>query len=378
MSATSNASPSGASPRGASPRGIDDVGSVVSGSPRRQLTAWQKVGVAGLVLVVFLAFIWIAQLNKATQEVKQPDAVQSTGGAFHAPPPQPAPPAAMPASLPMPALEPSIFAPPRHDGTAAESPIFAFSGGGGVAEAAAATLPSPAALMNGAQANLSAGQQSALGNMLKPTVLTGSKARLLPHPDMMVTMGTMIPCTLQTAIDSQLAGFVKCVLPQDVRSTTGNVVLLDRGTIVVGEIGHGLAQGQDRVFVLWDRAETPDHAVIELSSPGTDELGRSGLPGGVNNHWWERFGSAILLSVIQGGLQTGAALAANSGPGGGTFFNSFQSNGTNISDTALQATINIPPTLEKNQGDNVAIFVARDLDFSDVYNLRLTGAAHGQ
>ena len=363
----------------ASPRGIDAVGSVVAGSPRWQLTALQKVGVAGLVLVVFLAFIWIGHLNKATQEVRQPDAVQSTGGAFHPAPTQPASAAATPASMPMPGTSPapSIFPPARHESTAAESPIFAFSGGGGVAEAAAA-LPSPAALTNGAQANLSIGQQSALGNMLKPTVLTGSKARLLPHPDMMVTMGTMIPCTLQTAIDSQLAGFVKCVLPQDVRSTTGNVVLLDRGTIVVGEIGRGLVQGQDRVFVLWDRAETPNHAVIELSSPGTDELGRSGLPGRVNNHWWERFGSAILLSVIQGGLQTGSALAANSGSGGGTFFNSFQSNGTNMSDTALQATINIPPTLEKNQGDNVAIFVAKDLDFSDVYNLRVTGAAYGQ
>ena len=62
------------------PGRIDDAGSVISGSPRRQLTALQKVGVAGLVLVVFLAFIWIGQLNKATREVKQPEAVQSTGG----------------------------------------------------------------------------------------------------------------------------------------------------------------------------------------------------------------------------------------------------------------------------------------------------------
>jgi type IV secretion system protein VirB10 len=259
--------------------------------------------------------------------------------------------------------------------TPAESPIFAFSGGGGV----------QAAVADAAAASLATGQDarppdppSALANLLKPTVLSGTKARLLPHPDMMVTMGTIIPCTLQTAIDSQLAGFVKCVLPQDVRSTTGNVVLLDRGTTVVGEIGRGLVQGQDRVFVLWDRAETPDHAIIELSSPGTDELGRSGLPGAVNNHWWQRFGGAIMLSVISGGLQAGTALAANSGQGGGTFVNSFQSNGTNVSDTALQATINIPPTLEKNQGDNVAIFVAKDLDFSDVYALRVTGAADGQ
>jgi type IV secretion system protein VirB10 len=275
----------------------------------------------------------------------------------------------------MPPPAPAIFAPPKTpENTAAESPIFAFAGGA----APAAALAAPAALTNGDPNSLSGDHASVLGNLLKPTILTGSKARLLPHPDMMVTMGTMIPCTLQTAIDSQLAGFVKCVLPQDVRSTTGNVVLLDRGTTVVGEIGHGLVQGQDRVFVLWDRAETPDHAVIELASPGTDELGRSGLAGHVNNHWWARFGSAILLSVIQGGLQTGSALAANSGSGGGTFFNSFQSNGTNVSDTALQATINIPPTLEKNQGGNVSIFVAKDLDFSDIYHLRLTGAADGQ
>ena len=362
------------------PHGIDDDGSIVSGAPGRQLSAVQKVGLAGLVLVVFLGFIWINQLNKVTQPVKQPDGVPlSAGGAFHPPPSPPDNPAATPTSLPMPATSaiPSILPPARHEMTPAESPIFAFSGGGSAPEATAA-LPTQAARSNGAPPSPPAGAPSALASMLKPTVLSGSKARLLPHPDMMLTMGTMIPCTLQTAIDSQLAGYVKCVLPQDVRSTTGDVVLLDRGTTVVGEIGRGLVEGQDRVFVLWDRAETPDHAVIELSSPGTDALGRSGLPGRVNNHWWERFGSAILLSVIQGGLQTGTALAANSGSSGGTFFNSFQSNGTNISDTALQATINIPPTLEKNQGDNVAIFVAKDLDFSDVYNLRVTGAAHGQ
>jgi type IV secretion system protein VirB10 len=366
---------------------VDDEGSVVSGSPGRQLTAIQKVGVAGLVLVVFLSFIWIGRLNNTTGQAKrQPDIPLVAGGAFRQAPAAPLV-QPTPASMPMPAANstPSVFAPPQqHQMTAAESPIFAFQGGGGVADAvagAAAAASSPAALLTGAPGGTQhpADQPSALSTMLKPTVLSGAKARLLPHPDMVVTMGTIIPCTLQTAIDSQLAGYVKCVLPQAVRSTTGNVVLLDRGTAVVGEIGRGLVQGQDRVFVLWDRAETPDHAVIELSSPGTDELGRSGLPGAVNNHWWKRFGGAIMLSMINGGLQAGTALAANSGGGtGGSFFNSFQSNGTNVADTALQATINIPPTLEKNQGDNVAIFVAKDLDFSDVYNLRVTGAGDAQ
>jgi type IV secretion system protein VirB10 len=362
--------------------GRDDDGSIVSGPPRRQLTAVQKIGVAGLVLFILLSFIWIGQLNKATRQAKeQPDLALASGGTFR-PAPPPAIPLAQPPALPMPAPAPtqSFFAPPgQHEMTAAESPIFAFSGSGAAEAVAAVTSSVPTAPTSGAMGASQADERSSrLGAMLKPTVLSGSRARLLPHPDMMLTMGTMIPCTLQTAIDSQLAGYVKCVLPQDVRSTTGNVVLLDRGTIVVGEIGRGLVEGQDRVFVLWDRAETPDHAVIDVSSPGTDELGRTGLPGRVNNHWWERFGGAIMLSVLQGGLQTGSALAANSGQGGGTFFNSFQSNGSDVADTALQATINIPPTLEKNQGDNVAIFVARDLDFSDVYNLRVRSAAYGQ
>ena len=91
------------------------------------------------------------------------------------------------------------------------------------------------------------------------------------------------------------------------RGTTGNVVLLDRGTKIVGQIENGLLQGQNRVFVDWTRAETPNHVVITLNSPGTDELGRGGLPGAVDNHLWKRFGGALMLTLVQGGLNAGDA-----------------------------------------------------------------------
>jgi type IV secretion system protein VirB10 len=211
---------------------------------------------------------------------------------------------------------------------------------------------------------------SPLGERLHPTVLEPTKARLLPHPDFLLTKGAIIPCILQTAIDTELAGFVKCVTPRDTRSTTGNVVLLDKGSIMVGEIQRGLQNGEDRVFVLWDRVETPEHAIVALSSPGTDELGRSGLPGTVDTHFWDRFGSAIMLSVVETGLQAGSNMASNSNSNGGLNIESFQSTGQELSDTALLNSINIPPTLTKNQGDTIAIFVARDLDFSDIYTLK--------
>jgi type IV secretion system protein VirB10 len=92
-----------------------------------------------------------------------------------------------------------------------------------------------------------------------------------------------------------------------------------------------------------------------------------GVPGRVNTHFNERFGNAILLSIIQGSLEAGAALAGNSGSGTGTYFNSFQSNSQQLTN---QSNKDIPSTIEKGQGGNVSIFVAQDIDFSEVYSLR--------
>lgn len=348
-------------------RDVDESGSLVSEPSRRQLSSLQKLGIAGLILVVFLSYIWATQLmhNKAATKPPEPTPPPSSTAFRAAPivmPPLPEP-------LPLPPPRVVARSQGQREMTPAESPILAFGVGSASAEGQPLAVSSP---VPSERPSLPVAPTGPIGERLKPTMLQTTKAVLLPHPDMLVTQGTIIPCTLQTAIDTQLAGFVKCVLSEDVRGTTGNVVLLDRGTTVVGEIQTGLLQGQERVFVLWDRAETPQHAVITLSSPGSDELGRAGLPGTVNNHWWKRFGSAILLSVIQGGLQAGTALAGNSGNSGtGTSFNSFQSSGTDVSNTALQASINIPPTLTKNQGDTVTIFVAKDLDFSDIYSLRI-------
>ena len=347
------------------PADVDGSASLVSGPKRMQMSNGQKFGVAGLVAFVFLAFIWIDHSMQKKEAARQPElSAQTIAAAF-----RPAP-----ISLPPPPVlqethqAPAAPAPTNHEMTPAESPIFAFSTNASAATLANATAPGQIV----PSLTPAAGDgSSSLSGRLKPTVLDGTKASLLPHPNMLVTKGTIIPCTLQTAINTQLAGFVKCVLPEAVRSTTGNVVLLDRGTTVVGEIQSGLQQGQDRVFILWDRAETPDHAVVSLASPGADELGRAGVPGAVDDHFWQRFGSAIMLSVIQGGLQAGTALASNSSGGNGTYFNSFQSNGQQLATAALQSGLDISPTLEKNQGDNVSIFVARDLDFSSVYNLSM-------
>ncbi len=120
--------------------------------------------------------------------------------------------------------------------------------------------------------------------------------------------------------------------------------------------------------------------------PGSDELGRAGLPGAVDNHFWDRFGGALMLTLVQGGLDAATVEAAGRGNSNSAsqqaalgFVYAAQSNGQLVANTALANSINIPPTLTKNQGDTVSLIVAHDLDFSSVYQLRLeeTGAETG-
>jgi type IV secretion system protein VirB10 len=189
---------------------------------------------------------------------------------------------------------------------------------------------------------------------------------VLPHPEFMLTMGTLVPCVLQTAMDSSAPGIVTCVTQQDALGSTGSVILMEKGTKIVGEYSSQMHQGQNRMFVLWNRAETPRHVVITLGSPASDALGRAGFDGQVDTHFWARFGGALMLTFVDGAFGAATAIASQHG---GTFLN-FDS-GQGAATEALRNTINIPPTLRKNQGEVVAVMAARDLDFSDVYSLRL-------
>lgn len=207
---------------------------------------------------------------------------------------------------------------------------------------------------------------------LKPPKLEGVRAGFLGNPNFVVPQGTAIPCTLETAMQSDQPGFVSCVVPRDVMSSNGRVVLLERGTQVTGEYRGGLKQGQVRLHVLWSRARSPAGVIVDLGSPASDPLGRAGVGGEVDNHWWERFGSALLMSVVGDGMRvlTKAGQSAT-----GESFNGVGQAGNQAAAIAVEQSINMPPTLHKSQGELVTIFVARDLDFSSVYRLTLEAPA---
>lgn len=205
-----------------------------------------------------------------------------------------------------------------------------------------------------------------LAGLLQPTSTPAVQAKVLPTERLLLPKGAFLDCTLETAIDSSLPGMTTCVTATDTFGADGTVVVLERGTKLVGETRGDVRQGSARVYVLWTEARTPAGVVVPLASAGTDELGRAGLPGDVNRHFWERFGAAILISVIDGAVQ---AAVQRSSDGNGTVVVN-PSTTRDIMTEVLRSTINIPPTVTKRNGDRIAILVARDLDFRSVYELR--------
>ena len=190
------------------------------------------------------------------------------------------------------------------------------------------------------------------------------RATRVADRSLLLSAGTVIPCTLQIAINSTQAGFVSCVINHDVYSEDGRIILLDKGTKVLGQYSGGITQGQARLFVLWSRALTPRGVAIDLGSPAADSLGRAGLPGGVDTQFWSRFGLGLVISV----LEDASGIAGRAVAGEGSY--TTQVPGT-TANTILQQTMQVGPILKKNQGDSAAIFVAKDFDFRPVYDVRL-------
>lgn len=232
------------------------------------------------------------------------------------------------------------------------------------------TLQPPAGSSAGGQPG-SPNPPGSIGSMLQPSQTPAVQATMIGDRNMILAKGSTIDCALSTRVINEVAGMATCEFQQDVYSDNGRVVLAEKGTVATGEYQSAMAQGQKRLFVLWTRIKTPKGVIVNINSPGADALGTAGLPGYVDNHWWERIGGAFMLSLVQDGI--GYATAREQNQGGGQSISVFtqSTNTTNrMAEKVLDSTINIKPTLYKNQGDRATIFVARDIDFGSVYALR--------
>lgn len=301
----------------------------------------------GAAIAIGLGLFAFAQMSTARLERAEPTPQPVVAEAAPQPAPQPAPPPAYsfaPASPTVSDDEPRIR-PER-----LRAPSLVIDNGPSLAEIAKERAVAASA------AGLTASEQFAA--RVGDSENAPATATHIGDLGATVIEGTLIAGVLETAINSDLPGFTRAIVSEDVRSFDGAEVLIPRGSRLIGQYRSGLAIGESRAFVVWTRLILPDGVAISLASPVTDSLGRAGLGGKVDRHFLQRFGSAILLSIIGAGAEI---IAAESGGGQVIITSSAQAYG--VAQTALQSSINIPPTIRIAQGAPIRIFVARDLIF---------------
>ena len=182
----------------------------------------------------------------------------------------------------------------------------------------------------------------------------------LENPATTVIQGTLINAVLETALDSTRPGQVRALVTRDVFGFDGTKLLIPRGTRLYGVYESDLLQGQKRAQIRWTRLLRPDGVTIALDSPAADPLGRAGVEGRVNNHFFQRLGNALIgASATIGSVLVTRSIATSpvvvAVPGA-----------TQTASQTIVSSDRIAPTLTIRQGVRITVFVQHDLDFSSI------------
>lgn len=332
------------------------------------LTPGRKAGGIGLICFAALAFIyWKNPGHRAEEQAPAPPS--GIGQSVHYDPPRPppmppvvpqqAPPPPAPAPKPEPAPLPQpqqAFFPPMqvpHKEPEHHPHMLSYA------------TAEPTASANHSTASDTQGPATSEVTF-KGAQIVGAAASKALDQDLTLMPG-VIACVLNSAIKSDVPGPLVCTLHNPVLSKRG-VTLLPKDTQIIGSYSSELHQGQGRLQAASATAYTPDGVVVPLGGPSSDALGIAGLDGSVNSHLMERFGGAVLLQLVDSGFSL--ANAAMSKEGGNSYI-SFNSGGvSSLASEVLRNAINIPPTIEKYEGDIIGLWILTPIDFHSAYRLK--------
>ncbi|WP_421556721.1 TrbI/VirB10 family protein [Pseudomonas kitaguniensis] len=249
---------------------------------------------------------------------------------------------------------------------------FGASGTGSKAENASPALPSGVQETGTDSSSALGGASRTRGSLsdLGGTEFTATRAFLMPSRKYLLSHGTYTTCITYAEIVTDHPGIIDCRLTEPVYSADGSTVLAEAGDRLTGEQSVEMKQGQVRVFTSWTELETQTGVRARLASLGAGPMGASGTEAWIDNHYRQRFGGAILLSIIQDALQAASNMTQKGGASGGYTVNNSEQNVENMADKALENTINIQPTAHIPAGTVMTVIVARDIDFSSVYENR--------
>jgi type IV secretion system protein VirB10 len=123
-------------------------------------------------------------------------------------------------------------------------------------------------------------------------------AEMVTSLDTTLIQGKIMNAVLETAVNSQLPGTVRGIITEDVYGEMGNKVLIARGSRIYGAYSTAVTRGQSRISISWTRLIRPDGISISINGQATDQFGRAGLEGDVDNRFGDTFTNTLLSTMI--------------------------------------------------------------------------------
>jgi type IV secretion system protein VirB10 len=191
-------------------------------------------------------------------------------------------------------------------------------------------------------------------------------SRQAPVTAFELNVGTIIPATLISGINSDMPGQIIAQVSQNVYdSATGRYLLLPQGAKLYGTYDSRIAYGQDRVLTAWTRVNYPDGTKLNIAGMGgMDVEGYSGFSDQVDNHYWKTFGNAMLLGLISGTAQAGISSESKNGDTTSAIADGVTQQFAQTGSSLIQKNLDVQPTIKIRGGYSFNIMINKDIVLS--------------
>jgi type IV secretion system protein VirB10 len=201
----------------------------------------------------------------------------------------------------------------------------------------------------------------------------------------LIAQGKLLNAVLESAINTDLPGTLRAIISRDVYAEAGKKVLIPKGSRIIGEYDSAIKDGQVRVAVIWKRIMRPDGIDVAVDSGGSDHLGRAGVAGAVDTKFWQRIGTAFMVSYVipiasrkLANVDDSAVSSTQTTDASGNTTTTTNSTtaGQEIKDASdefgdivkesIEKSFPNKPTITVNQGTRLTIFVQKDMVMPDI------------
>ncbi|WP_045809394.1 TrbI/VirB10 family protein [Candidatus Neoehrlichia lotoris] len=153
-------------------------------------------------------------------------------------------------------------------------------------------------------------QQFNNNSILNFTSAPNSIATRVANLNYTILQGKIIDAVLETAINSDLPGTLRAIISRDVYSDANNIIIIPKGSRLIGSYSFDESQSNTRVNIIWSRVILPHGIDIQIDSPGTDELGRQGVSGFID----QKITNILTSTLLIAGVSFGTAIATSKMP----------------------------------------------------------------